>query len=87
VWWNGFMAPPRLSAAGDAQDPNRDQPTLQDLHYRLHRYFELATFFTMVGGLLNVLAIYDAAAGPVTSQPDAKKKEEEEKKETADGVA
>jgi hypothetical protein len=85
VWWNGFMAPPRLSAAGDAQDPNHAQPTLQDLHYRLHRYFELATFFTMVGGLLNVLAIYDAAAGPVPSQPVAKKEEEKEEGKEEEG--
>jgi hypothetical protein len=78
VWWNGFMAPPRLPFVGDdSQNPNLDQPTPNDLHRRLHRYFELATFFTMVGGLLNVLAIYDAVAGPVASLPDAKKKEEE----------
>ena len=82
VWWGGFMAPPRLpSAADDPQDPNLDQPTPNDLHRKLHRYFELASFFTVVGGLLNVLAIYDAAAGPVASQPDAKKNEEEGEEE------
>jgi hypothetical protein len=82
VWWGGFMAPPRLpSAGGGGVDPNLDQPTPQDLHRRLNRYFELATFFAMVGGLLNVLAIYDAAAGPVPIQPPAKKEEKEEKGE------
>ena len=82
VWWDGFMAPPRLSSSQeDPQDPNRDQPTPNDLHRRLHRYFELATFFTVVAGLLNVLAIYDAAAGPVGSPPDSKKKEDLEKEE------
>jgi hypothetical protein len=82
VFCGGLMAPPQLPAApgGDREDPNLDQPTLQDLHYGLHRYFELATFFTMVGGLLNVLAIYDAYAGPVAVQPPRKKKEEEEEK-------
>ena len=56
------MAPPRLptSAAGGHDDPNFDQPTPNDIHRRLHHYFELATFYTMVGGLLNVLAVYDA---------------------------
>ena len=85
VWFGGVMAPPRLPAApgGDRDDPNLDQPTPNDLHRRLYRYFELATFFTMVGGLLNVLAIYDACAGPVASQPQAKKKEEGEEKEGA----
>ena len=34
----------------------------------------------MVAGLLNVLAIYDAWAGPVVISPPAAKKEEEEKK-------
>ena len=34
----------------------------------------------MIGGLLNVLAIYDAFAGPVFVLP-AKKEEEEEKDE------
>jgi hypothetical protein len=31
----------------------------------LHRYFELGTVYTMIAGLLNVLAMYDAFAGPV----------------------
>jgi hypothetical protein len=84
VWWGGVMAPPRLSAAsdGDRADPNFDQPTPQNLHRQLHHFFELAGFFTMVAGLLNVLAIYDAAAGPVVIQLETKK---EEKKEAVDG--
>jgi len=78
VWWGGFMAPPRYPQARDdgREDPNRDQPTPHDLHRRLHRYFELAGFFTMVAGLLNVLAIYDAWAGPVAPVPSKKKNEE-----------
>jgi hypothetical protein len=83
VWWGGFMAPPRLPGPSgrDQDDPNADQPTPGDLHRYLHRYFELAGFFTMVAGLLNVLAIYDALAGPViVSQPTGKKKDEENEK-------
>jgi hypothetical protein len=34
----------------------------------LHRYFELGTVYTMIAGLLNVLAIYDAVAGPVPAE-------------------
>ena len=72
------------AAAADqyaADDPNFDQPTAHDLHKLLHRYFELAGFFTMVAGLLNVLAIYDAWAGPVVVHAACRegrdKKEEE----------
>ena len=44
----------------------------------LNRYFELGTVYTMIAGLLNVLAIYDAYAGPVpveTSEEDEKSDE------------
>jgi hypothetical protein len=73
------MAPPRLTTpfAADDEDPNRNQPTPGDLHRYLHRYFELASFFTMVAGLLNILVIYDAFAGPVASHHVAKKVERE----------
>ncbi len=84
VWWNGFMAPPR---SGDTRedDPNYNQPTAGDLHRQLARYFELAGFFTMVAGLLNVLAIYDAFAGPVVVAPPEKKKEEKQEPVAAAG--
>ncbi len=76
VFWSGFMAPPRpVQVRFD--DPNEGQPTAHDLNYLLNRTFELATIFTAVAGLLNVLAIYDAWAGPVVMQPAAKKEKEE----------
>lgn len=63
----GFMAPPVASAAV----PNPfDQPTLDNLHKKLHRYFELGTVYTLIAGLLNILAIYDAYAGPVFLEND-----------------
>jgi hypothetical protein len=77
VWWGGFMAPPRPDVTRE-DDPNATQPTAGNLHRQLARFFELAGFFTMVAGLLNVLAIYDAFAGPVVIVPAGKKKEEEE---------
>jgi hypothetical protein len=76
VAWGGFMAPPRPVGLPET-DPNYNQPTAHDLNYVLNRRLELATFFTVVAGLLNVLAIYDAWAGPVPIQPAAKKEEEE----------
>lgn len=77
VFLGGFMAPPRpINTPHD--DPNFDQPTAHDLHKQLGRYLELAGFFTMVAGLLNVLAIYDAWAGPVAIRPPVKEEKEEE---------
>ncbi len=76
VFCGGFMAPPRPVNL-QKTDPNYDQPTAHELNKLLARYFELAGVFTMVAGLLNVLAIYDAWAGPVVVQPAVEKKEEE----------
>ena len=45
---------------------------LAKLHEEYHLYFELGTLFTMIAGLLNILAIYDAYAGPVMGAPDPK---------------
>ena len=73
VLFNGFMAPPRSLNVLE-NDPNREQPTIDTLNRVLNRNFELATYFTMVAGLLNVLAIYDAFSGPVP--PLHPKKEE-----------
>jgi hypothetical protein len=83
VLFNGFMAPPRMKNATDParfggaadNDANANQPTLDDLNRVLNRYFELATFFTMVAGLLNVLAIYDAISGPVVVIPVTKEEQ------------
>jgi hypothetical protein len=50
-WWNGVMAPPKPEE-------------LDDLRKKYHRYFELGEVYTMIAGLLNILAVYDAFAGP-----------------------
>jgi len=57
---NGFMAPPVNISA----DPNVSDD-LSELHFQYHTFFEMGTLYTMIAGLLNVLAIYDAYAGPV----------------------
>ena len=54
----GIMAPPTFDPYG-----NVDQLSQWHREYKL--YFELGTLYTMIAGLLNVLAIYDAYAGPV----------------------
>jgi len=76
--WNGLMAPPRLDGIALP-----GQPTLDMLHKRLHRFFELGTVFTMVAGLLNVLAIYDAWGGPVFAE-EGKKDEKDEQEGDAE---
>ena len=68
--WNGFMAPPKLNA----REPGNQ--TLHELYRRFPRTFEMGTVFTMVAGLLNVLAIYDACCGPIVIV--AAKKDEDE---------
>jgi hypothetical protein len=60
-----FMAPPKGA-------------TLDAIHRRLARFFPLGEVFTSIAGLLNVLAILDACAGPVLSA----KREEQEDEET-----
>ena len=44
---------------------------------RLRGYFELGTAYTMIAGLLNLLAVYDAWGGPVFPV-ETKKKEDDE---------
>jgi hypothetical protein len=71
-----FMARPRLGS--DQGNP----PTLDRLQKEMNRYFEFGTVYTMIAGLLNVLAIYDAWGGPVF--PEAKNDEQDDD-EAADG--
>jgi len=59
-------------------------PELDELHLRLNRRFELGTVFTMIAGLLNVLAIYDAVCGPAYSVARRSRKEGDAS-ETGDG--
>lgn len=49
-------------------------------NYELGDYFEIGTVFTVIAGLLNILAIYDAYGGPlVIVPPDDKKKPDADK--------
>ena len=77
---NYFMAPPDLSEGGDPHDQHPPY-TLDTLQRKLHRFFEFGTVYTMVAGLLNVLAIYDAWSGPVFPEKGKEEEEEEDKAE------
>jgi len=75
-----------------APPSRKDQPVvldgpdrLADWNYRFHSFFELGTLYTVVAGLLNVLAIYDAFAGPV--RPVEEEEEDEEDNATSVGNA
>jgi hypothetical protein len=57
-------------------NPDQQNISLDDLsdeldliNKQLHRFFELGTVYTMIAGLLNILAIYDAWGGPAQSDP------------------
>jgi hypothetical protein len=69
---------------GGWYEPPRTDTELNDMHRRLHRYLELGTVFTMIAGLLNVLAIYDAWGGPAYA---IEKKDEEPAKTEHPAVA
>ena len=57
-WFNGWMAPPeRVNPDGIDQ--------LAHWRQKYGALFELGTLYTIIAGLLNVLAIFDAQAGPL----------------------
>lgn len=43
--------------------------TMGRWHYDYKHYYELGTLFTVIAGLLNLLAIYDAFCGPAIMTP------------------
>ena len=53
---------------GPGPDPYNQ---ISDWNYRMGPYFELGTVYTLIAGLLNVLAIYDAWGGPVLTLADS----------------
>lgn len=71
--WGGIMAPPRnVTNSDEPALVRRDE--LAQWHLRYHAYFELGTLYTMIAGLLNILAIYDAVGGPVLVAEDDRQK-------------
>lgn len=73
-FFDWFMAPPEVA---DPQSQNDQPDELDTIQKRLNRFFELGTVFTMIAGLLNLLAIYDAWGGPVFSELAAVRKDDE----------
>ena len=84
---DNFMRPPFINLppaaleSEDATDPNRvvhNPDELAKWNYELGEYFEIGTVFTVIAGLLNILAIYDAYGGPLVIPPpeDLKKRDD-----------
>jgi hypothetical protein len=67
----GLMAPPRRPPVNDGDDE------LAQWHNSLGSKFELGTLYTMIAGLLNILAIYDAFGGPFVMTPEKTAKKSE----------
>lgn len=64
----------------------RDSHELDRLHGDLSRKFDIASVFTWISGLLNLLAIWDAADGPAYGYGDEKRDEDEEDDEDEDAA-
>ncbi len=74
---HGFMAPPRMQPMTTTDDSHHEstQPNEQAKWVvDMHPTFELGTVYTVIAGLLNVLVICDAFAGPLVIAPREDKK-------------
>jgi len=78
--FGGLMAPPTHVT------PNEGGDQLAQWHAEYPSTFEIGTVFTFIAGLLNVLAIFDAYAGPAyaTRSEDEKKKKSKQDKPPPD---
>ncbi len=68
---------PRGFQSEDQSDPSRRVQHPDELakwNYDLGEYFEIGTVFTVIAGLLNILAIFDAWGGPLVVPPEEEKK-------------
>jgi hypothetical protein len=75
----GWMAPPRRPVLEDAADD------VAAWYARWGSGYEMGTWYTMIAGLLNILVVYDAFAGPLSTPISGRRKPEEpEPKEVSD---
>lgn len=68
-----FMAPPQV----DEGDRSGVPPTTAKIVARLHYFIELGKYLTIIAGLMNLLAIFDAMDGPLVYRPEEKEEDEE----------
>ena len=70
--WSGLMAPPRLEPTDTVDDSNHVTTQPNELAKWIvdrHPKFELGTVYTVIAGLLNILVVCDAYAGPLVLAP------------------
>ena len=68
--WGGFMAPPQRPVV-------EDRPGEISAWYATYGAgYEMGTWYTMIAGLLNILVIYDAYAGPLAVPISGRRKKE-----------
>jgi hypothetical protein len=76
-----FMRPPSdaagFTSVDGANNVVRHPDELAKWNYDLGDLFELGTVFTVIAGLLNILAIYDAYGGPLVLPAEEKKPRED----------
>jgi hypothetical protein len=63
--WEGFMAPPKEGNGFD---------DLSDWNFQFGAAYDLGVLYTMIAGLLNILVIFDAFAGPMPVLTDEERK-------------
>lgn len=79
--WGGWMAPPRRPVVEDRADDTAAW------YARLGSGYEMGTWYTMIAGLLNILVIYDAYSGPLSTPISGRKKTEEDEAKEGDKEA
>lgn len=69
--WGGFMAPPHRPVSEEQTDQ------VSAWYARHGAGYEMGTWYTMIAGLLNILVIYDAYAGPLGIPISGRKRKDE----------
>lgn len=69
--WGGFMSPPQRPVIEDRTDE------VSAWYATYGAGYEMGTWYTMIAGLLNILVIYDAYAGPLAVPISGRKKKDE----------
>ena len=72
--WNSYGAPLQ-----ERMNELTGESDLDLAHKQLGSRFELGVVYTMIAGLLNILAIYDALEGPAYEDEDEDEKEKSDK--------
>lgn len=90
-FFGGLMAPPKPWPKEVEMYQRRRQPIpaeedeLSTWNLKYHTLFELGTLYTVVAGLLNVLAMYDAFAGPAFAVKEEESSDKPPPVDAADG--